>query len=285
MVRKAASAAWPKLNWERSMVFIRGFRSHGARALVFAGVVAAAGPAMGHDFFLLPETFAAAPGGGVLIDANISAAFPKLERSVGADRMQHMRVHGSGKVRPLAVSAAGPGAKLAFQGAQTGDAVMAVALAPREVEYAEDQIPVILDEYGIGGDAAAAVANLVKPRTLKAVSSRFAKSIVCVGACATYDDAARPVGFDLEFVAADAVLERFALLARGKPLANHPVAFVGGDGVRRHAATDATGSVLIPRGPPGPLMLFAAAMAPPSSPEGRFDLRLTSLTLERSNQR
>lgn len=263
------------------MVFIRRIRSRGAGALAIAVAVAAAGPAMGHDFFLLPEAFAAPPEGGILIDANISAAFPKLERSVEADRIQKMQVHGSGEVRSLVRS----GTKLTLQGLRTGDAVMAVALVPREVDYAEGQIPLILEEYGIAGDTAAAVANLPKPRTLKVVSSRFAKSLVCVGACATYDDAARPVGFDLEFVATDATLERFALLLRGKPLANHPVALVGGDGVRRHAATDATGSVFIARGPPEPLMLFAAALAAPSSSEGRFDLRLTSLTLQRSNQR
>lgn len=244
--------------------------------LIIAMAVGAAA-AQAHDFFLLPDHFTAAAPGRITLKASVSGSFPTLENVVPADRVGRLHAHGAGRA---ALAIAGPGANalnLTLHAPARGLIIAGVSALPRDVEYGEDRIGVILEEYSIDPST---VARLSSPRVLRVSSRRFAKTIVCVTRCSDRSAARRPMGVDLEFVGAGRGADHFVLLAHGRPLARHSVALATSDGRRRHLRTDAAGAVHLPSDARGSVMLFAALMEPPASGE-RFTLNLSSLTLAR----
>lgn len=251
--------------------------------LVGLGAVAAvmsASAASAHDFFLLPVQFTTPAARTVAIQATVGSYFPKPEIVVTADRVDQLLAAGPGDPK-LRVAGAGPAAlNLEVTGARPGLLVAGARTKPRDVEYGEDRIPLILGEYRVLPVAAAAVAALPKPRTWQVVSRRFAKTFVCVSVCRDRSRAERSLGGPLEFVGSRAAADHFRLLANGKPLANYPVDLVGADGKRQHLATDARGIVRVARTARGTMMLFAAKLELPAG-AGRFTLDLTSLTFSR----
>lgn len=256
---------------------MKGF---GKAALVAAGAVMASA-ASAHDFFLLPGAFTANGAGPVTIQATVGSSFPTPEILVPADRIERLSAFGPGNPG-VRVSGAGDKAlNLALTGASAGLVAVGVASRPRDVDYGEDRISLILEEYRVSPGAAAAVEALPRPRTWRVASRRFAKTFVCVRSCGDRAAAARPLGAHLEFVGVGRADRHFRLLAHGRPLAKHPVDLVGADGKRRHLATDARGDLQVPAAMRGTMMLFAAKLEPPAG-QGRFTLDLTSLTLSRT---
>ena len=244
-----------------------------------AGLVAASA-ANAHDFFLLPVQFTTPGEGPITIQATVGSSFPKPEIVVTADRAERLLAAGPGdpKVR---VAGAGPTAlNLEVTGAKPGLLVTGVRSKPRDVDYAEDRIPLILGEYRVLPAAAAAVEALPKPRTWQVVSRRFAKTFMCVSNCKDRSAAERPLGGHLEFVGSRLAADHFRLLAHGKPLSNYPIDLVGSDGKRQHLTTDAQGGIHLASAARGTMMLFAAKLEPPKGAE-RFNLDLTSLTFSR----
>ncbi|MBA2770628.1 MAG: DUF4198 domain-containing protein [Sphingomonas sp.] len=246
-----------------------------------AGSLAFASAAAAHDFFLLPEQFTTPGVGTVAIQATVGSSFPTPEIVVTADRAERVDAIGAGNPR---VRIAGVGAKalnLEVTGASAGLLAVGVRSKPRDVEYAEDRIPLILEEYRFLPSAAAAVEALPRPRTWKVSSRRFAKTLVCVQTCRDRSAADRSFGAHLEFVGHRTMAKHFRLLASGKPLPNYPIDLVGFDGKRQHLSTDAKGDIHLPEGARGIMMLFAAKLEPPNGSE-RFTLNLTSLTFSGS---
>lgn len=233
-----------------------------------------------HDFFLLPEQFAPSGPGPQSIQASVGSSFPQPENVVPADRIDRLFARGAGEPELIV---AGPGAKalnLRLSGAGRGTVVAAVKTRDRDVEYAEDRIPIILEEYRVSPEAVAAIERLASPRILKVSSRRFAKTLLCVQTCGDGSEAARAVGVDLEFVASGGAADHFRLLSRGQPLRDYPVDLVASDGKRRHLKTDGNGEVHLPADAKGSMMLFAAVMTPPAADE-RFTLDLSTLTFSR----
>lgn len=159
--------------------------------------------------------------------------------------------------------------------------VVGGAAKPREVDYAEDRIPLILGEYRVLPKAAAVVEALRKPRPWQVLSRRFAKTFVCVRSCRARSVTEGSFGAHLEFVGHRSSSDRFRLLAAGKPLANYPVDLIDQTGKRQQLATDARGEIRVPANARGMMMLFAAKLEPPAG-AGRFILDLTSLTFSRN---
>ncbi len=243
----------------------------------FAGVAA---PAAAHDFFLLPQSFHSHQSGPLTIRATVGSSFPTPEIVVTTDRVERVWVRGTGEP-VLHVAGTDKSALLLHaMGAQPGLLVAAVKSRPRDVEYAEDRIALILEEYRVAPDAAAAVGRLPRPRNWQVSSRRFAKTLVCVQQCSGGAAAQQPIDGTLEFVTHGAANEQFQLIARGRPLGRYPVDLVGSDGKRWHLKTDGQGIVHVPAGANGSLMLFAAVLTPPKGAE-RFTLDLTSLTFAR----
>lgn len=122
------------------------------------------------------------------------------------------------------------------------------------------------------------VRALASPRILRATSERFAKSIVCFEICAG-SRAEHAFGYPLEFAADASAPNRFVLLANGAPLANYPVAVATSAG-RMRFATDDQGRVFLNSTAQGPSMLFAAQMTAPVRADRRFQMLLTSPTVQ-----
>ena len=237
--------------------------------------------ASAHDFFLIPEQFIASGEKGVRLSATVGSSFPTPENAVPADRVERVTAVGSGNPQ-VHITGAGPKAlNLHVAGAGPGLLVVGGGAKPREVDYAEDRIPLILGEYRVLPKAAAAVEALPKPRIWQVLSRRFAKTFVCVRSCGNPPAGERPLGAHLEFVGNRASNGRFRLLTSGKPLANYPVDLVGQDGKRQHLSTDRRGDIHLPANARGMMMLFAAKLEPPAG-QGRFTLDLTSLTFSRN---
>lgn len=246
-----------------------------------AGTLVVATAAAAHDFFLLPEQFITEGAGTVQLQATVGSSFPVPENVVPADRVERLFAAGAGKPTMRATGVGEKALNLEVTGAQPGLLVAGGSSKPRDVEYEEDRIPLILEEYRVLPEAAAAVEALPKPRTWKVVSRRFAKAFLCVQNCRDRSAAERALGAHLEFVGRRSGNDHFQLLAHGKPLANYPVDLVDSTGKRRHLTSDARGEIHLPTDARGSLMLFAAKLEPPSG-QGRFTLDLTSLTFSRT---
>ena len=247
-----------------------------AGAAMFVPSVAAA-----HDFFLLPAQFIASGDKGVVLSATVGSSFPVPENAVPADRIDRVVAAGAGNPQ-VHIMGVGPKAlNLHVTGARPGLLVVGGAAKPRDVDYAEDRIPLILGEYRVLPKAAAAVEALPKPRTWQVLSRRFAKTFVCVRSCAVRSAAERSFGAHLEFVGHRTSSDRFRLIAAGKPLGNYPIDLVGHDGKRQHLSTDGRGEIRLPAAARGTMMLFAAKLEPPAG-TSRFILDLTSLTFSRN---
>lgn len=250
------------------------------KLLAFGALALGPSAVQAHDFFLLPDQFQVPRPGAVKIAATVGSSFPTPEVVVAADRVERVHVHGAGKPAVRIVGPAEKALTLEVTGARAGLLVTGVSTKARDVDYAEDRIPLILEEYRVSPDAAAAVERLQRPRTWLVSSRRFAKTIVCVKTCTNRSVAEQPFGADLEFVGSGSGGDHFRLLRKGSPLANYPVDLVGSDGKRQHVTTDARGEVHVPAAARGTMMLFAAVLVPPSGSE-RFILDLTSLTFNR----
>ena len=243
--------------------------------LIVAALVAVSPAAKAHDFFLVPHL---KPGNVTTVSATIGSAFPTPEIVVTQDRIA------SATARALAgmtrIEVAGPKEKaleLSLDAA-TGPTVVGVALKPRDVEYGEDRIDLIMGEYQVSAAAKANVAALPRPRTLKVDSRRFAKTIVCRATCEGIVSIPAH-DFELEFVPVKSNL--FRLMQTGSPLADYPVNIAGSDGKRHEHRSNAAGDVEVGSDIGGRIMLFASTLALPAAPGERFILRLTSLTAER----
>lgn len=244
-----------------------------------AAILPSAAPA--HDFFFLPERFAIDRAGTVAIYATVGSSFPTPEIVVPADRVERLFAAGPGNPTLKVIGAGEKALNLQATGAQAGLLVAGGSSKPRDVDYAEDRIPLILEEYRVLPEAAAAVEALAKPRNWQVVSRRFAKTFVCVQGCRDRSAAERSLGAHLEFIGHRSGSEHFQLLTHGNPLPNYPVDLVDSAGKRRHLTTDARGEVHLPADVSGALMLFAAKLEPPAG-QGRFTLDLTSLTFSRA---
>lgn len=234
--------------------------------------------AVAHDFFLLAPDIMAS-GDTTTIKATIGSYFPKPEIAIAADRVDALRARGPGAPQLTVASADTDGLTLGVSGAKAGTLVASASIKARDVDYAEDRIPLILGEYRIAPAARAAIEGMAKPRTLRVVSRRLAKTVACIERCSGFAVAMLPIDGSFEFVAADEAGTRYRLLFNGQPLVGHPVDMVSPDGKRSELQTDAKGEIAGPAMRSGQHMIFAAHMTPPEA-GGRYILDLTSLTAE-----
>ncbi|MBP6877575.1 MAG: DUF4198 domain-containing protein [Phenylobacterium sp.] len=238
-----------------------------------------ASSASAHDFFILPSAFSAAPGEALAVDVTIGSKFPQPEIVVGPERIADLAVVGGPQASFTAVGPGPKSMKTTLKGAAPGLAILSARTPAREVEYPEDRIGGILEEYQVSPETVRAVEAMPRPRVLKALSTRCAKSFVCVERCEGGSDPTRALGHSVEFVSADGSAKSFTLLSNGAPLANYPAVVVTAKGERRHLHTTDKGGLALPSDLAGPVMLFAAVMQPPAAADGRYTMNLASLTM------
>ena len=184
------------------------------QAALLAVCALLASAASAHDFFLLPDAFTTNAAGPVTIQATVGSSFPTPEIRVPADRTEQLSAFGPGSPRVRIIGAGDKALNVALTGAGAGLVAVGVASRPRDVDYGEDRIPLILEEYRVSPSAAAAVEALPRPRTWQVSSRRFAKTFLCVRSCGDRAAAARPFGAHLEFVGVGRADHHFRLLGR-----------------------------------------------------------------------
>lgn len=232
--------------------------------LAMALAVLAASPLAAH------ETFVAAAGPARVgqplpLRLSSTARFPRFETAVKAPRITAKSAVVGIAPQVLGIGTAAPAwLNLATTPDRPGVLRIAVVLGPKSIALT----PAKVDEYFAEIEADAAVrtayAALPAPRQWDELYTKHAKALICVAPCSDTTAAQQPAGHVLEFMAADAGLARFVLLAKGKPLAGQPVQLVDPAGSVVRLKTDATGLVNVPATTRQPWLLATTILRPPA---------------------
>jgi hypothetical protein len=254
-----------------------------SRALL-VGIVGCATPALAHDTWLA-ATARVEPRALLRMELSSGSAFPDLEHPIQPDRLVASACRIGGKDVAMGV---GPRWQYALRlrawMAEPGIAVCRVALGPRTLDLAPDEVAHYLDEIG----ATAAVGPLWKqsPGRWRETYTKYAKAIVRVGD--TPDESWRePVGLGLELVplgdptrlrAGDALALR--ALKDGRPLAGLPLRAVTRGRAPAFVTTDANGEASIPLAAGGPWLIAGTELRASPARPGEWESDFTTLTLD-----
>lgn len=249
-----------------------------------AAVTALAAPALAHDTWLA-ATARVEPRALLRMELSSGAAFPELEHTVQPDRLVTSACRIGGADVAMGVGPAWQYAlRLRAWMAEPGIAVCRVALGPRTLDLAPDEVAHYLEEIG----ATATVGPLwaKAPRVWRETYTKHAKAIVRVGDTA---DASwrEPVGLALEIVpladptrlrAGDALPVR--VLSAGRPLGGLPLRAVARGRAPAFVTTDARGEASIPLAAGGPWLIAGTALRASPARAGEWESDFTTLTLD-----
>ena len=172
--------------------------SRGPAALL---VLLLAARASAHDTWLMPESFAVAPGAELVLDLSSGMGFPAVDTAIGPDRVVRAAYRIGPNIAAIgALTPAEHSLRLTTSLPDAGIATLWVELQPKTVELARPEVEEYLAEIG--------ASDLVKQRwtasgakTWRELYTKHAKTFVRVGDVATSDQSwSRPVGMYLEIV-------------------------------------------------------------------------------------
>ena len=192
------------------------------------GLCTAAGVLAAHDFWLVPDAFAVAPGGWVEVRGQTSSAFPTSESAVALDRIADARLLSATGADPLTgLSHLGTSLRVRHRPTATGQYLIAMALKPRSLREGSAGFRRYMELEGATELAQRYAREGLLPTTdsITRRYAKYAKTVVEVGqgGARAFD---RVAGHPLEFVpltdpaalrAGDSLAVR--LLFRGRPLA------------------------------------------------------------------
>lgn len=164
-----------------------------ARRTTFKGVAmavltlaASATMAMAHDFWIVPNAFAVAPGGSITVSGQTSSLFPTSLSAVTPDRVVSARVISADTtVHVRNASVSGTSMRLVYRPPANGQYVIGVQLAPRNVRESPESFKRYLDlegapeariRYEKAGLLPAAAGDSITRRYAK-----YAKTLIEVG--------------------------------------------------------------------------------------------------------
>jgi uncharacterized GH25 family protein len=245
--------------------------------------LAAAGPLLAHDTWLIPARFAVPPGATVRLELTSAMRFPEAETAVAADRLAATGVRLGGRTRPLVVK--GEGAKaleLSAPLSAAGIAALWVESRPRTLSLGTAEVEEYLDEIG----APATVRARWKPgQRWKETYRKMAKTFVRVGEPGTDRSWAEPVGMELEIVAEeDPTAVRagsplpLRVLRGGKGLAGFSVGAAGA-GRSSMRTTDADGRVSLTLDEAGPWLIKGTLLEESRATDTDWESLFTTLTV------
>src|SRR5688572_30345402 len=167
-----------------------------SRALA-AALTALATPALAHDTWLA-ATARVEPRSLLRMELSSGGAFPDLERPIAPDRLAASACRVGGKDVAMGI---GPRWQYALRlrawMAEPGIATCRVALGPRTLDLAPDEVAHYLEEIGATATVGPLWAGTPEPRRWRETYTKHAKAVVRVGD--TTDDSWRePVGLRLE---------------------------------------------------------------------------------------
>jgi hypothetical protein len=252
-------------------------------ALTFVFAACAFGAAQAHDTYMLPPKFVSASP--VLLPLTSVEKFPNIEYGPKKSRIAKTGVDGPDASAKISVASESKTAlNLQLKARKPGTYVAAVALSPHDIDLSPDQVAHYFKEIDAPPDLRAAYEAMPEPRRWKETYTKYAKTVVCVDACATLDALARPLGHKLEFVAVAETLgdprPKFRLLGGGAGLRGAAVGVFRRDGARTVLQTDERGDVALPAGLSGPVLLAAVVIAAPAKKGGRFTSDFATLTFD-----
>lgn len=191
-------------------------------------------PLLSHDFWLVPNAFRVALGDDIVVHGQTSSEFPTSLSAITVDRVASARIIMDGTDRAIeGLSVEGPSLRIQQVVRRAGQAVVAVAVAPRNIPESAESFRAYLTLEG----APEALARYEREGLLPTDSilrryAKYAKTLVEVGSGGPRA-AQKVVGHPLEFVPrADPTASaagssiRFQVLFLGEPLA----------GLRGHAS-------------------------------------------------
>jgi len=236
------------------------------RHLVLAGIVLTCAAVAGaHDFWLIPNAFAVAPGADVTVHGQTSSAFPRSESAVTTDRLTLARVFGTKDDEPItALSTRDRSLVLRHRPRTPGQKIIAASLDWRTVnETAESFRKYLVLEGAEDALRRYEQAGALPTAPIVRRYAKYAKTVVEFGrGPRAYD---RVVGQPLEFVpladpndARASARLSFRLLFQGRALA----------GARVHA------EIAPPAGSKAPVASEVISRA-----DGTVDVALTSAGL------
>lgn len=238
-----------------------------------------AGAAAGHETFVAAAG-PATPGTSLSLRLTSTARFPRPETPIMPGRIARLTATTGDRQQAVAPGAsAATWLTLQVTPASAGVMVVAVDLGPKAIALTPAKVSEYLAEIEAGAAVRVAYRALPSPRQWHEFYTKHAKALVCVAPCADTAAAQRPAGQALEFVAADAGLGRFVLLAAGTPLVGQPVQIVDAAGKVTRVTTGAGGSVALPAGVAAPLLLATTVLRPPAAPGEAFTSDFATLWL------
>lgn len=199
-----------------------------AGATTVVGVFSAAGVLAAHDFWLVPDAFAVAPGGWVEVRGQTSSSFPTSESAVALDRIADARLLSATGAEPLTgLSHVGTSLRIRHRPNAAGQYVVTTALRPRSLREASAGFRRYMELEGAAELAERYAREGLLPKTdsITRRYAKYAKTVVEVGqgGARAFE---RVAGHPLEFIpltdpatlrVGDSLAVR--LLYRSRPLA------------------------------------------------------------------
>lgn len=258
--------------------------------LLAIALLPAATVATGHEYWLLPDRFAAPAGEPIAMAHRVGTGWPGETLPRDPARIVRFSLVDVAGERPI-VGRRGddPAGKVALR--RPGVALAVYRSRPTPVRLEADPFESYLRDEGLERILAARAAAGESGQPANEIFSRNAKAVLTASGPDSAADAEllrRPVGLDLELVPetdprrGDAVVVR--LLYLGRPLEGALVKAIPKDGNdrRRDARTDAEGRARLVLREPGIWLLSAVHMIDaPAASGARWESLWSSLTFER----
>ena len=244
-----------------------------------AGLAVLASAAPAHEtFVVVPQP--AVVGMPLALRLTSSMRFPRAETAIKPGRVARAVAATQDAAQAVRVGSAGATwLNLAVTPDRAGTMVVAIDLGPKAIALTPDKVAEYFAEVGASPAVRAAYAAQPAPRQWNEFYTKHAKAMVCVAPCRDAAAAMRGAGQALEFVAADAGLRRFVLLAAGKPLAGQPVQIVDKGGKVVRAVTGADGGVVVAAGVKAPLLLATTVLRAPAKAGAAFTSDFATLSV------
>ena len=257
-------------------------RAAAALLLLFAA------SAVAHDTWLLPESFAVAPGAELALELTSGADFPALDAVIEPERVTRAAYRVAGKVAEIgALAPAEHSLRVRTSLPEAGVATLWMELKPRTVELTPQEVEHYLAEIG--------ASDLVKQRwvasgakTWRELYTKHTKTFVRVGEPAVSDQSwLQPVGMYLEIVPQSDPTR----LATGAELSVQvrregstvPGLAIGavrdGGGAAQMQRTDPGGTATFRLDAPGRWLIRCTALRAVPGPDVEWESHFTTLTV------
>jgi Tol biopolymer transport system component len=260
-------------------------RALGPVCLLVAALSAATGAARGHETWLMPRSFRAAPLDPISAELTSGMAFPRPEHAIARERIAREEVRQRGESLAIESIEAGPeSAVLRTPPSRAGIATIWVALHPKSLEMTDDKVDDYLDEIGASKETREAWAALKGKHPWRETYTKYAKTFIKVGNV-TDNSWRGAIGAGLEIVPIDDPFElreggtaSFQMLQDGKPVRGQQVGMI----VERVAGrvfqtSDVEGRVMFPIEHSGRVLVFAVNLRKHAT-EPVWDSDFTTLT-------